>query len=290
MAALSALVLLALAGCVAPAGASGPPIAAGATGTLSLEGRDFRLAVPPGYDPSTPAGLVVGLHGYGSDASSLDDYWSLTATATGRGLLVALPEGTRDSQGRQFWNATGACCDFDGSGVDDSAHLSAVIGLVGQHYAVDTARVFVVGHSNGGFMAHRLACEHADQVTGIVSLAGPLSIDPDACRPSEPVSVLQVHGTADDTVAFAGTAQYPSATGTVQRWAGLDGCAAKGGAGDALDLDPELPGAETTTTTWPDCRGGSAVALWTITDGGHSPVLSPDFFGRALDWLDAHAR
>jgi polyhydroxybutyrate depolymerase len=39
------------------------------------------------------------------------------------------------------------------------AYLGAVIDDVAAHYTVDPKRFFVIGHSNGGFMAHRLACE-----------------------------------------------------------------------------------------------------------------------------------
>ena len=76
-------------------------------------------------------------------------------------------------------------------------------------YPVDSRRVFVLGHSNGGYMSHRMACDHADLIAGIVSLAGAAYDDPPAgelplprCRPSEPVAVLEVHGMADGTVRY----------------------------------------------------------------------------------------
>lgn len=256
---------------------------------MSLQGRDFQLVVPPGYDPQHPAGLVVGLHGYTSNAADLDSYFGLSAEAARRGLLVALPEGTKDSGGDQFWNATGACCDFDNSGVDDSGYLSGLIDLVTKSYAVDPGRVYVVGHSNGGFMALRLACEHADQVAGIMSLAGAQNLDESACRPSQPVSVLQVHGTQDETISFTGTRGYPSATDTASEWADLDQCSGKAAAADPRDLD-SAGGAETRVTAWTSCRGGAGVELWAIEDGGHVPALADDFAEQVLDWLEAHAR
>lgn len=282
------LILLLLAACTA---AITPAVSAVTPGpqTMSLHGRDFRLVVPPGYDPQRPAGLVVGLHGYTSNAAELDSYFRLSAEAGRRGLLVALPEGTQDSDGHQFWNATPACCDFDSSGVDDSGYLNGLIELVKQAYAVDPAQVFVVGHSNGGFMAHRLACEHADQVVGIMSLAGVQNADSAACKPSQAVSVLQVHGTADETIAFGGTGGYPSAKDTVREWAGLDGCSGSGASGDPRDLD-SAGGAETEVTAWVSCRDGAGVELWAIEDGRHVPALSGDFAAQVLDWLEAHAR
>lgn len=261
-----------------------------ATQTLSLDGRNFQLLVPPGYDPARPTGLVIGLHGYSSTAEELDSYFGLSTEAAERGLLVALPEGTQDSSGNRFWNATESCCDFNDSGVDDSDYLSRLIEQVLRSYAVDPGRVYVVGHSNGGFMAHRLACEHADQVAGIMSLAGAQNSDRSACRPSRPVSVLQVHGTKDETVDFSGSTGYPSARNTVKQWADLNDCSGKATTGPKRDLDTTLSGKETTTTAWTSCKAGSAVALWAIKAGPHIPELAPSFAAQVLTWLEAHAR
>jgi polyhydroxybutyrate depolymerase len=289
------IVLTLLALLCQPASIAPPRIQPATVGTMAVEGREFRLRIPSGYDSGRPAGLVIGLHGYTSNSGELDSYLGLSAETERRGLLLALPDGSRDARGHRFWNATGACCDFYSAEVDDSAHLSAVIAEVSAKYAVDPGRVWVIGHSNGGYLAHRVACEHADQITGIVALAGMQNIDPSACRPSAPVAVLQVHGTADDTVLFAGEGSpqrsdsYPSATDSAAEWADLDGC--QGGPGPDPDRDLTTdPGEETRVTTWSACTGTSGVQLWAIQDGGHVPSLTADFAASALDWLDAHAR
>lgn len=287
---LTLLALLCLPTSIAP-----PRVQPATTGVLSVLGREFWLRVPSGYDSGRPTGLVVGLHGYTSNSVELDSYFGLSAETERRGLLLALPEGTRNPQGHRFWNATGACCNYFHSEVDDSAYVSAVIASVQAHYAVDPRRVWVIGHSNGGYMSHRVACEHADQVAGIVSLAGMQNIDPAACHPSAPVAVLQVHGTGDDTVAFAGAGSpqradsYPSARETVFEWARLDGCRRGPQSGTARDLTTD-PGAETLTSVWTDCAGTAQVELWAIQDGGHVPPLKTDFAASILDWLEAHAR
>ena len=51
------------------------------------------------------------------------------------------------------------------------------------HYNVDPGRVCLIGHSNGGFMSHRFACDRADLVAAIVSLAGvPTGSDLGRCK------------------------------------------------------------------------------------------------------------
>lgn len=284
------LVFGALWGC-APAVATRPAIAPGTTGVVELDERPFALYVGQGYRTDAPTTLVVSLHGYTADAQSGFGFFGLRTVADQRGLLVALPEGTTDRGGDRFWNASRACCDFWGTGVDDSGYLSRVIAEVSAQYAVEPGAVVVIGHSNGGFMAHRLACEHADQLAAVVSLAGALDVGGE-CHPSRPVSVLQVHGTADDTILFGGgrieQTRYTSVEETLAGWRQRDGCPdGTGREGTALDLDSGIAGDDVTPVDWTECRGGTGVSLWPIEGGSHSPALSTEFGQAVLDWVQA---
>ncbi len=94
------------------------------------------------------------------------------AAAPQGGFVYATPDGTIDGDGNRFWNATDACCNFDRRTVDDVAYLSSVIADIQGQLAIDPKRIAVVGHSNGGFMSYRMACERSDLVGAVVSLAG----------------------------------------------------------------------------------------------------------------------
>ncbi|WP_425955886.1 alpha/beta hydrolase family esterase [Xylanimonas sp. McL0601] len=291
---LAAALLAALAAC----SSGGPPPAAiqpGSSGSVALDDRPFTLAVPDGYDEDTPVPLVVGLHGYTGDGAGLVSYLGLGPQAQDKGFLLASPDGTKDSGGDRFWNATAACCDFNATGVDDSAYLSKLITTVEEQYTVDPDRVFVVGHSNGGFMALRMACEHADQVAAVVSVAGEMTDDASTCKPSKKVSVLQVQGDHDEVIHYDGGngytgAPYPGAETTVQDWRTLDGCGDAATPGASLDLEGTIAGAETTPKSWSSCTDGTEVALWTIAGGLHSPTWSPEFGPQLADWMLAHPR
>ncbi len=268
----------------------------GTTITVALGDRPFRLHLPTSYATGTKLPLLVVLHGYTSDAAEADSYFGFTAEADRRGFLYAMPDGTRNGRGERFWNATDACCDFARSGTDDAGYLRRLIDAVRAKHPVDTGRVYLVGHSNGGFMAYRMACEHADAVTAIVSLAGAVADDAAGCAPSRPVGVLQIHGTADETIRYTGgrngNQPYPSAAAGVDRWRRLNGCPDQAGPAPApLDLDSALAGAETTVTAYrAGCRPGGEVALWTIRDGGHIPALSPTFAATVVEHLLAQRR
>ena len=65
------------------------------------------------------------------------------------------------------------------------------------HFNIDTQRIGVFGHSNGGFMGYRLACDISDRLTHVIRFAGTTWADSASCGEVEPVSVLQIHGTWD---------------------------------------------------------------------------------------------
>lgn len=261
--------------------------------------RPVKVHVPAAYKPGTPMPLVLLLHGYSVNGAIQDIYLGITKLSDARGFLYAHPDGTIDSKGNHFWNATDGCCDFDGSNVDDSAYLSGLIAEIEGKLTVDPKRVFLIGHSNGGFMSHRMACDHADQIAAIVSLAGAMWLDSSKCKPTRPVSVLQVHGTKDSEVLYdglpgggGGTPQgYPGAATSVADWATNDGCSATlDTSAPNLDVDSSIPGAETTVGRHLACKPGGAAELWSIEGGSHVPSVSDDSRAMLIDWLLAHPR
>ena len=258
--------------------------------------RPVSVHVPPTYVAGTAMPLVIMLHGAGVSGDIEDYYLHITAQSDARGFLYAHPDGTLDAMGNSFWNATDACCNFSPPLIDDSTYLSTLIKQIQAHYTVDPKRIFFVGHSNGGFMSHRMACDHADQIAAIVSFAGAMPLDASLCKPSVPVSVLEIHGTADTTIAFDGGANeghaYPSAETTVNDWVTLDGCTnSPDTSSPPLDLDGDVVGSETTVTKYGvGCKPGGHAELWTVQGGGHVPSLNPIFPVSIVDFLFAHPK
>ena len=258
--------------------------------------RPVSVHVPPTYVPGTAMPLVIMLHGYTATGALEEAYLQLTPLADSRGFLYAYPDGTVDSLGEHFWNATDACCDLDNSMVDDSTYLSTLITQISARFTVDPKRVYFVGHSNGGFMSYRMACDHGDQIAAIASLAGAMWEDTSKCPAATPVSVLEIHGTLDTTIPYAGgaigTATFPGATTTVNDWVTVDGCGATGDTtAPPLDLDSVLIGNETTVTTYATgCKPGGHAELWTVQGGTHIPTLSAEFAPDVIEFLLAHPK
>jgi polyhydroxybutyrate depolymerase len=271
-----------------------------------VDGRPVSVHVPATRDPGRPAPLLIVLHGYGSSGREHEAYFHLGAAAARRGVVTAYPDGTIDRNGNRFWNATDACCDFDRSAPADEAYLMSVVRAIEARLPIDRRRIAFLGHSNGGFMSHRMACTHADRIAAIVSLAGATFARAADCTPSSTVAVVQIHGTLDDIARFEGgtlqgfgsgapLAAYPGAERTAGSWARSDGCdLSPSVAGPRVDVDAERGAdgapAEAAITRWTGCDPGGAVELWTMPDGIHDPAISATFPDAVLDFLEAHPK
>jgi len=237
--------------------------------------RAFRAA-----NGTKPAPVVLVLHGYGADGSSFLEWSGLERIPE---VHLVAPDGTLDSRGHRFWNATATCCDFEGTGVDDVKYLSSLIDDVAARHPVDRTRVYAVGLSNGGAMALRLACE--DRVAAVVSFAAPWNEH--ACAPKSPVAVRHLHGTADTVVPYGGgpvsKGIHPNAHGTLlSATALIDGFARRASCTGPLveqatiDLDRAVAGEETTIARYSDCS--APVELWTLRGSSHVPPPLRDAF------------
>ncbi|MGD0523959.1 MAG: PHB depolymerase family esterase [Polyangiaceae bacterium] len=276
----------------------GAPPGPAATAPTSAVARPYALHVPPGLDASRPAPLVVSLHGYGASSGEAHAKGlGLDRLADEQGLLLAMPDGTKDSAGNRFWNASDACCDFEHSGVDDVAYIAWLLDDVERKHEVDRNRVFVVGHSNGGFLAHRLACDLSARLAGAISIAGAGPKDPSRCKPIAPVSILEIHGDADTIIAPGGgrvfgrpLPEYPSTQATIAMWLEKDACGPGAQPAPApLDFDDSVPGAETQPVSYRGCRDGVTVDLWTVAGGSHLPRPSRAGLVALGAWMTAHA-
>jgi polyhydroxybutyrate depolymerase len=292
---LAAVLVLVTVGCGTPARTTTPAPAPSRTpisGTVlvTLRGRQFTLHIPASYDPAKPAPLLILLHGYTASGASQESYLKFTPESDRRGFLYAYPDGRIDPRHNHYWNATDACCDLFGSRVDDAGYLSDVIKRIEATYRVDTRRVYLAGHSNGAFMAFRMACDHADQITAVATLNGAMWQDVTRCKPTSQVSVLDIRSTADQTIRYAGgkilNNGYPSAARTDADWLQLDHCASTSTKAPALDLVTDLPGAETSVRRYTaGCDRGSTVETWTIDNGVHIPSFGAAFATTVMQFL-----
>ena len=260
-----------------------------------------KLYLPLDFAKKEQWPLVVLLHGLGGTADVQDQYLTMRYRVSARGFILLVPEGTTmpkgvktpngdDLSGKQFWNATDECCDFGNTKVNDVAFLSSLIAMVKEKYNVDPARVYLFGHSNGGYMANRLACEGLG-LAGIASLAGGSFLDPSKCRLPVATPFLQIHAVDDGTIPYAPTPGVTGARDTITQWLTKNKCSGTARKGSRPDYVILVPGPDTEGETWDKCESGKPVALWTIrphvADGhnAHVPYFHLNFTDDVLNFL-----
>jgi polyhydroxybutyrate depolymerase len=277
----------------------------------NLQGGASAAADPAGpgaaFDPPAklylPAHLGVGervpllmvLHGFGVSSALLVEKVGLNRMADAKRFAYLAPEGSHDSLGRPFWNAGPSCCDLEHRTLEDTQRLRALLEFNLQNRAIDPKRVFLIGDSNGAFMAERLACEMSDHLAGLISVAGAAAGPEVPCAPSSPLSVLEIHGDADPIVHYEGgvvfdrsdLSPYPSALDTAKAWAQRLNCSGNLQSTGQIDLEPNISGRETDMQHFTGCRG--AVELWTVRGGGHYVALQPPAIDAMWQFLIAHS-
>ena len=110
------------------------------------------------------------------------------------------------------------------------------------------------------------------------------------------MSVLEVHGTADEIVPYDGGEliaghPFPSVATTVADWAIYNRCGPdRTPTGLRLDIDATLPGDDTDVSRFDGCPPGGAVELWTVVGGAHITPFTSGFTPSVVDFLFAHPK
>jgi polyhydroxybutyrate depolymerase len=254
--------------------------------------RSTSVDLPNGYSADNPAPLLLDLHGFMGDGLSQQRFSRLSNIARENGFVYAAPDGLPNSNGDQYWNASKACCNFDRTDVDDAAFLKSLIDEISIKVAIDPKRIYIFGHSNGAFMSYKFACTYPNTVAAIVGVAGAMDLVGNDCAISSPVSVLEIHGTADAVIGFTGGGiagnSYTSVAQTLDIWRKFDKCVGAPMAKENIDIDESIDGAE--TKVFESTCTNSTVAHWQIVDGVHGPAFSGTFPKAIIEWLLANPK
>lgn len=265
------------------------------------------------------------------------------------GWILAMPNGASDSYANatcldtgswalcRYWNATPNCCAYnwytegsytevDSGAPDHVTYLNNLIVWLKNNYNVDEDRVYIYGYSNGGYMAHRLACENGNfglygfadydadpsgdliepqAIAGIGTYAGVTFMNPENCNSLWPTNVLHTHDTGDTECLYAGGIDteyagacypglprpYPGAVMTVNSWIALNQTHGEGVPQEAIvPFDLAVPNSFGQATQWSGGPRQAVVELWTGFFGSHAAVLSNTYRKRLIEWYDTHRR
>ena len=274
-------------------------------GTIrTADGRDrtYHLYVPSTVVPGARSGpkvpLLVAMHGGLGWGVQFERTSGFNGIAEANGFVVVYPDGigVGPSSGNRTWNS-GACCGAaQREQVDDVGFVRALVDRLRSQYPIDPKRTFATGHSNGGMQAYRLACELSDEIVAVGVQSSALEVD--GCDPARPVSLLHIHGTADENVPLAGGVG-PNAISGVSFNPPMDGAktiAAADRCSGSPTRSADPTNADLLVTTWASCADGTAVEFMTVTGAPHAwmgshPIIErpgntpyPDLDSSAVIW------
>jgi polyhydroxybutyrate depolymerase len=233
--------------------------------------RQYKVHVPPSYDPNVPMPVVFCFHGLGQDAVMFCVLGAdMPKKSDAAGFILVMPNGYANS-----WNGGTCCGDAATQKLDEVGFVRAIFAEISEHLNIDLTRVYATGLSNGGYMSFRVACEASDLFVAVAPGAGAIgstdigggtNTDSDitACTASG-ISVLAIHGTEDGLVSF--DLHKPS----LDRVAMANGCATTTRAAD----QPASVG-DVSCTSYEGCPAGVDVTGCTVTGGGHVWFGSPN--------------
>lgn len=240
--------------------------------------RTYSIYIPQDISKSQRVALVIALHGGGGSDKKWPSYtnYGFERLADRERFILVYPNGLEG-----HWNDGRGVARYKSQreGVDDSGFLARLIDDLAATYPVDKGRIYVVGASNGGMMAHKLAAEYSDKVTAIATVisAIPQNIE-NTLRPTHPVSVLMINGTEDPLVPWDGglvkfgrkkNGYVISTDQTVKFWTDHNRCTPSATTTDLPDVSPN-DGTKVTRTSYESCQSGSKVVLYKVIGGGHT--------------------
>jgi polyhydroxybutyrate depolymerase len=182
------------------------------------------------------------------------------------------------------------------AGAEDVGFVRLLLDSLRRELPVDSARIFATGISNGAGMAFRLACDLSGTFAAIAPVAGALPAELESrCAAAAPVSLLMLQGTHDRLMPYDGgdlsrqRGRVLPATTTASLFARINGCAEQ----PVVTAEPDTiaDGTRVRRSTFPGCRDGRAVVLFTIEGGGHTWPGGPPVgrsVGRVTRDLDAN--
>ena len=239
--------------------------------------RSYFVHVPAGSDGTTPLPVVVALHGAFSTARKFERESGLSLLADREGFLVVYPQGIGLGDLFRHWNSGHCCGKARKMNLDDVGFVLAAVDDVARRNAVDRARLYLLGHSNGGMLAYRVAAERPEVVAAVAAVSAtiggiPAPNEPEwtVPRPAHPVPVLALHGRADENTLYEGgraaqsrgKSSSISVARSIALWVDSNGC----------DPDPQIElmnGGRVARQSWSGCGDDAEVQLCTLDSWGH---------------------
>ncbi len=269
--------------------------------------REYYLYAPQTYQAEQAVPLVLVFHGGGGHAKQIAKFSDFNRIAEEQGFIVVYPESID-----KHWNDGRITAEFEqhDAQVNDVGWIEALLEELSEHYAIDLDRVYAVGMSNGGIFTQRLAIDLSDSFAAVASIAAQIAEPIVGHKPSSPISVLMMNGTADPFVPYEGGEVTPylfpklarflkrpkrgsvvSTADTIDYWLYHNDIRTKGVQIDVPDTS-ESDGVMAERVQWTNINNGVSVVLYKLIEGGHAwpgtkPYMPEALIGRTCQDFNA---
>lgn len=233
--------------------------------------RSLVIYLPEGYNNAGKMPMILALHGGGGSPTQFLADANFRPIADRDKVILVYPAGIQNS-----WNS-GMPTNANLLGIDDVSFIDQLCDYMIANYAVEATKIYATGHSNGGFMASRLACELSNRIAAIAVSSATIeqtTVFPN-CNPANPVPAIYMHGTADNFVPIGGGNVTIGSGGllvshqdAIAKWVSINNC-------NPTPIITNLPdiandGTTITETKYINGTNGSEVISYVILNGGHT--------------------
>jgi polyhydroxybutyrate depolymerase len=230
--------------------------------------RTYLLNLPPNYYESSGFSLVIALHGGGGSADQFESTSLLTNKANAAKFIVVYPQGVPGNVNIRTWNAGNCCAYARDNNIDDVKFISKLIDHLVANYKINSKKVYATGHSNGGMLTYRLACELPDKIAAFAPNASTLVLT-QPCTSTKPVPILHMHSVLDQNVPYKGgigigaSGNYnPPIDSVLNVFQQKNQCT---NAAQVL-----VDNSSYRFTKWSACNGNVSIQYYLTKDGGHA--------------------
>ncbi len=248
-------------------------IAGGARTVRATDLPDYVVYDGTGGHPAG-APIIMVLHGAGGSGPQVRRSSGFDTWAKAAGVVAVYPSGV----GR-LWNDgrfAGNPRQRELAARDDVGRLIALAQALDAEGMGDADKLYVIGHSNGGGMALRLACDRPDAIRGVAIVATKVLKGVPCPQGEAALSAVFFYGTADELNPHAGRSDATSrrdralgysysAAESLEIWARRNGCA---GPGPVRVIDRANDGVSVRTRDWTGCR--APLRYFETEGGGHA--------------------
>ncbi len=181
--------------------------------------REYRIYVPPAYNPAVPASLVITLHGLGDNMMGFSTL-GFNYIADTANIIIICPQAIEDPLAGTAWNSGAGYAGvyYPNASVNDVGFINALVDAAKADYSIDPSRVYLCGFSMGGFMTERMALQSNQNFAAFASMSGTIGSAISVYNPGRSVPIAHFHGTSDSTVYYTGNEFGIDADSLVKFW------------------------------------------------------------------------